>query len=388
LLKKILLVGLELALFLLAFLLIYGGMHFHFFLRAASAFDISGIFRYALAVFLLAGLTAPIAMRIAEGRGYDAAARLVSIAGYYWMAFLLLFFFVSIFIEFYHFILTAASKRLHCDCGFFIFGPSPRFLIPVVLSIIFTIYGSFEAQNLKTEHLFIRSEKIPKEAGVIRIVQISDVHIGGALRGSHLPTILRAVRDAFPDVLVSTGDIVDGQGTYVEQAALKFREIRPKWGKFAITGNHEFYLGLNKALKFMDDAGFVPLRNRAVAVAGVLDLVGVDDHGGMTRGEPMISDREILSREERSRFTVLLKHRPVVESAAIGLFDLQLSGHTHKGQIFPFSIFTKLAFPYHAGDYRLPGGALLHVSRGAGVWGPPIRLLAPPEITVIDLTSR
>lgn len=376
------------ALFLLAFLFIYGGMHFHFFLRAASAFDISGIFRYALAVFLLAGVTAPIAMRVAEGRGYDAAAHLISIAGYYWMAFLLLFFFVSIFIEFYQFILTAASNRLNCACGFFAPGPSLRFFIPVALAVILTIYGSFEAQDLKTEYLLIRSEKIPREAGVIRVVQISDVHIGGALRGAHLPAIIRAVRDASPDLVVSTGDLVDGRGAYVEEAALKFREIRPKWGKFAITGNHEFYLGLNDALKFMEDAGFVPLRNGAVTVAGVLDLVGVDDYGGMTKGKTTISDREILSRKERRHFTVLLKHRPVVESAAIGLFDLQLSGHTHKGQIFPFSIFTKLAFPYHAGDYRLPGGALLHVSRGTGVWGPPIRLLAPPEITVIDLMSR
>lgn len=374
--------------FLLAFLLIYGGMHLHFFFRAATAFDISGIFRFALAVFLFAGVTAPIAMRIAEDRGCEAAARLIAIAGYYWMAFLLLFFFVSIFIELYHFILTAASKRLNCDCGFFIFGPFPRFLIPVVLSIIFTIYGSFEAQNLKTEHLFIRSEKIPKEAGIIRIVQISDVHIGGALRKAHLPAILRAVRDASPDVLVSTGDIVDGQGAYVGQAALEFREISPRWGKFAITGNHEFYLGLTKASKFMDDAGFVLLRNRSVAVADVLSLVGVDDHDGMTGRGKMISDREVLLGADRSRFIVFLKHRPVVERDAVGLFDLQLSGHTHRGQIFPFSVFTKLAFPYHSGKYLIPGGSLLYVNRGAGVWGPPVRLCAPPEITIIDLAPR
>jgi len=376
-----------LALFLLVFLLIYGGMHLHFFLRAVWAFDITGLSRLALAVALLAGITAPIAMRIAEGRGYDTAAHVISVAGYYWMAFLLLFFFVSIFIGFYHFILTVAADRFNCACGIFIPGLALRFLIPAVLAVILGIYGSFEAQDLKTEHLLIRSEKIPKEAGVIRIVQISDVHIGGALRGAHVPAIIRAVLDASPDIVVSTGDFVDGRGPYADEAALKFREIRPKWGKFAITGNHEFYLGLNTAMKFMDEAGFVPLRNRAVSIAGVLNLVGVDDYGGMTRMENMLSDREVLSREDRSLFTVLLKHRPVVESAAIGLFDLQLSGHTHKGQIFPFSIVTRLVFPYHAGDYRLPGGALLHVSRGAGVWGPPVRLFAPPEITVIDLTS-
>jgi predicted MPP superfamily phosphohydrolase len=85
------------------------------------------------------------------------------------------------------------------------------------------------------------------------------------------------------------------------------------------------------------------------------------------------------------RFTILLKHQPLVEKDAPGAFDLQLSGHTHGGQIFPFSLLTRLVFPFHAGNYRLTGGALIHVSRGTGTWGPPVRFLAPPEITIIDL---
>jgi len=87
-------------------------------------------------------------------------------------------------------------------------------------------------------------------------------------------------------------------------------------------------------------------------------------------------------------FTILLKHRPIVEKDAEGLFDLQLSGHTHGGQIFPFHVFTRLMFSCHAGSYPLASGALLHVSRGTGTWGPPVRLFAPPEITVIDISAN
>jgi predicted MPP superfamily phosphohydrolase len=263
-----------------------------------------------------------------------------------------------------------------------------RFLVPAILSVILVIYGSLEARNLRTEFLVIHSSKIPREIGRIRVLQISDVHIGGAVGDGYVSRIIDAVRSADPDVILSTGDLVDGRGAYITDAARMFRQIRPRWGKFAVTGNHEFYLGVDRAVEFMHDAGFVPLRNSVATIAGAVDLVGVDDPGGVMNGKGACTDREILSRANKGHFTVLLKHRPVIENGAPGFFDLQLSGHTHKGQIFPFSLFTRLAFPYHAGPYHLPGGSVLHVSRGAGVWGPPVRLLAPPEITVIDLSAN
>jgi predicted MPP superfamily phosphohydrolase len=129
------------------------------------------------------------------------------------------------------------------------------------------------------------------------------------------------------------------------------------------------------------------LRGTSVKVAGgAVALVGVDDlevHGRRQNGSS--ADGAALKGAGSGLFTILLKHRPLVEKDAVGAFDLQLSGHTHKGQIYPFSLLTALAFPFHAGDYRLPGGGLLHVSRGSGTWGPPVRFLCPPEITVIDL---
>ncbi len=120
-------------------------------------------------------------------------------------------------------------------------------------------------------------------------------------------------------------------------------------------------------------------------MGGVLNLAGVDDATGIQAGlAPAVDERAILSGLDNRLFTILLRHRPDARSETAGLFDLQLSGHTHKGQIFPFSLLVGMAFPHLAGDYRLPNGGLLHVSRGTGTWGPPMRFLAPPEITVID----
>jgi uncharacterized protein len=104
--------------------------------------------------------------------------------------------------------------------------------------------------------------------------------------------------------------------------------------------------------------------------------------------EKAVSEKELLENLPRDRFTLFLKHQPRMEKSSSGLFNLQLSGHTHKGQIFPFTILVRLIFPTIAGDYDLGNGSLLHVSRGTGTWGPPIRFLAPPEVTVIELVRN
>jgi uncharacterized protein len=222
----------------------------------------------------------------------------------------------------------------------------------------------------------------------LRIVQISDVHIGVLVRGVRLSEILRKVREASPDLVVATGDLVDGQLDRMAGAAAQLREIHPRYGKFAVTGNHEFYAGLDDAIDFIRQSGFTLLRQEMTAVAGAIDIAGVDDpaiRASGPRGD--LSDRDVLSGAagRSGRFAILLKHQPSVQKDAPGAFDLQLSGHTHKGQIFPFSLITRRFFHYHSGNYRLANDALLHVSRGTGTWGPPIRFLAPPEITVIDL---
>ena len=152
-----------------------------------------------------------------------------------------------------------------------------------------------------------------------------------------------------------------------------------------MTGNHEFYAGLAQALAFTTRAGFRVLRGEAVTMPGVMNVVGVDDPSGPGYGSSSKGERELLSGEKNGMFTLFLKHRPSVGKESLGLFDLQLSGHLHGGQIFPFRYLTRLFYPFVEGLYRLPGGRSLYVSRGSGTWGPPIRFLAPPEVTIIDV---
>jgi predicted MPP superfamily phosphohydrolase len=165
-----------------------------------------------------------------------------------------------------------------------------------------------------------------------------------------------------------------------------FREINPRFGKYAITGNHEFYAGLEQSIWFTEQAGFTMLRGERVDIQNILTIAGVDDPQansfGLYRGG---TEKEVLADLPDNRFVLLLKHRPLIDESSRGLFDLQLSGHVHRGQIFPFSIITGLYYETQSGLAQLSDGSSLYVSRGSGTWGPPIRFLSPPEVTVIDL---
>lgn len=373
-------------LFLLTFLLLYGGLHLYFFLKIRAAFAPGAAIQGGLIALLALGLLAPLIIRVSERLELDAVARLMSWAGYLWMAVVFLFFSVSLLLDLYRLLAHAAGLVFRTDIAAYLPASRMLFLIPLAAALIIGGYGFFEARQIRQEHIEIRSHKIPRETGKIRLVQISDVHVGILVREKRLAAILRRVSDAQPDLLVSTGDLVDGQLDSMAEAVEQLKDIRPRYGKYAVTGNHEFYAGIDDAIDFITRSGFILLRGEVANVAGMIDLAGVDDptirglgpHGGL-------SDREVLSLGGGDRFTILLKHQPLVEKEAPGVFDLQLSGHTHRGQIFPFSLITSRFFPFHSGNYPLAKGALLHVSRGTGTWGPPVRVLSPPEITVIDL---
>ncbi len=374
------------SLFLLTFFLIYGGVHLYLFAKIKGAFHPGTAANVIIIVILLLMILAPIIVRLCERYGYDVLATIMSYTGYLWMGVLFLFFVSSLLLDIYHLLIRAGALISHRDLSHLFIPPSYGFLLPLIISLTINMYGYFEAKTIMTERMTIASPKIPEAAGRIRIVQISDVHIGIIVRGDRLKRIVEEVKKAQPDILVSTGDLVDGQIDNLAEHAAFLNDVQPRYGRFAITGNHEFYAGLGQALDFTQNAGFKVLREEGINVAGTINIAGIDDPTVDALGLPRkISEKEVLSGLSQQHFTVLFKHRPVIEKESIGYFDLQLSGHTHNGQIFPFNFVTKLFYPLNTGYLKLANGAHLYVSRGTGTWGPPIRFLSPPEITVIDL---
>jgi predicted MPP superfamily phosphohydrolase len=378
-----------LRLFLVFFFLVYSLLHVYAFFKARSALSLSfkpGIY---LTAFMLLMILSPFIINISERYGYEFFARVMSYIGYLWMGGLLLFFSSSLLFDIYRLFVYVSAFILRKNLAVMIPSAGSSFFIPLLLSIAISFYGYFEAKNIHTENLIIRTSKLPDNISKLKIVQISDVHIGLIIREERLKNIIRIIKEAKPDILVSTGDLVDGQINKLEGLAEMLDEIKPEYGKFAVTGNHEFYAGIDQALDFTMKAGFKLLRGEWVSIEGIINIAGVDDRTLYTAGlSENITEKELLTGLDHNKFTILLKHRPLVDNDSIGLFDLQLSGHTHKGQLFPFSLITKMYYPSDSGILKLVDNSLLYVSRGAGTWGPPIRFLSPPEVTVIELVRQ
>ena len=382
--RKYKLVGL--IIFLLIFLTMYGGLNLYGFLKARRALSLGTDSSLFLMIFMIIMVFVPLLVRLSERQGFEAVARFLAFIGYFWMGLLFLFVSASLIIDFYHLLVYLTGLILHRNFEGLHLSTKVSFFIPLFVCLAIGLFGYFEAIRIRTEHVTITSTKIPKEASGLKIAQISDVHLGLIVRKERLKRILEQVKASEPDILVSTGDLVDGQMDDLSKLAGMLSKINPRYGKFAVTGNHEFYAGLGLSLAFTRQAGFTILRGEGVNVAGLINIAGVDDPADGRNNTPKtISEKSLLSSLPHNHFTILLKHRPILSEDGAGLFDLQLSGHTHKGQVFPMTLFTRLSFPYLAGLFNLPNNAHLYVSRGSGTWGPPIRFLSPPEVAIIEL---
>jgi predicted MPP superfamily phosphohydrolase len=376
-------------LFLTIFSLLYSLLHAYAFIRAKQALAFGFSASAPIVVFMLIMVFCPAIVRLVESLGVEAGARILGYIGYVWMGLLFLFVCASLVMDSYRVLIYLLRVITHQDLSKITLSAKMVFFVGLIVSVSIAAYGLYQVFDIRTEHVTMKTDKIPEGIGKIRVVQITDVHLGLIVREARLKRILRAVKEANPDIFVSTGDLVDGQLDNLEVLTKMLQEIQPRYGKFAVLGNHEYYAGLSRSLNFTKEAGFTILRGRVTLVADLIIIAGVDDPAGDWYGLSIkVEEKEMLSGYPREKFTILLKHRPLVDKDAIGLFDLQLSGHFHKGQIFPFVLVVEALYPYVSGLHDFKSSSYLYVSRGSGTWGPPIRFLSPPEVTVIDIVHE
>jgi predicted MPP superfamily phosphohydrolase len=265
-------------------------------------------------------------------------------------------------------------------------------LAVVAIALVISSVGFYNARRLaRVVNIEVPIDQLNPELIGYSIVQISDLHIGPTIKKPYIERLVRAVNALGPDLIAVTGDLVDGSPAHLRQDAAPLGDLKARHGVFMVTGNHEYYAGADRWRSEFERLGLTILDNSHVLLGDAdaqLLLAGVCDWSatGFTSADRSDADQAIAGAP--SDITrVLLAHQPrSAFSAEQAGFHLQLSGHTHGGQFFPWMFLVRMQQPFRSGLHRL-GQLWVYTSRGTGYWGPPLRFGAPSEITHLRLVA-
>jgi predicted MPP superfamily phosphohydrolase len=375
--------------FLVIALSLVGGLHYYFWARLVRDTALPAPWRQLATGALWAlGLSMPATMIL--WRAHNPVGKLLAWPAFVWMGMLVILA-TSVF--------ASDVVRLVVHAGGGLRDPERRLLFQRALgAAAATVSAGLGALALRegTRRVQVRDvevtlHRLPKALDGFTIVQLTDIHVGGQTIHRHfIEEMVATTNSLAPDVVAITGDLVDGSVDELRDQVAPLSTLAARHGVFFVTGNHEYYAGADEWVAHLPTLGVRVLRNERVSVgdgAASFDLAGVDDynaHGFPGHGPNL--PRAVDGRDP-TRELVLLAHQPrEVHRAAEHGVGLQLSGHTHGGQIWPWNFAVKLQQPYVAGLVRHKN-TQLYVSRGTGYWGPPMRLGAPAEITRIRLRA-
>ncbi len=381
-------------LFLGLFAVILTGTHLYLFARLSAYFQLTFDQRRALGMALgVLGILTLLSLPLSRLLPREAATAVAWVI-FPWMGFLLLMLVAMLATDVVWLLLKASSTPSTVD-------PDRRLFIQRGFGIaalgITGLLGGFSLWNglrpAKVKNLTVNLKRLPKSLDGLRIVQITDLHIGPMVGGDWMRDVVAKVNALKPDLIAVTGDLVDGSIAELGKHVAPLADLAAPHGVYFITGNHEYYSGVEEWCRHVSDMGIRVLRNERVTITGAegdsFDLAGVDDWAsGNFPGQGHDLPKALAGRDT-SKALILLAHQPAaVDEASTHGVDLQLSGHTHGGQIWPFKYLVYLQQPYVQGLYRHRDMATqIYVSPGTGFWGPPMRLGTAAEITHITLRA-
>jgi predicted MPP superfamily phosphohydrolase len=356
-------------LFLTIVLTVWTGMHAYVLWRLWPLVPPALWRRILLGAFGLLWALYPLG-RILAHQGMTRTGKLLEVVGASWMGVLFLALacvFIADAVSGFGWLLPKAAPALRLAA----LGAA------ALLSVLALVQGLRPPAVREAE---VRLPGLPRALDGTVLVQMSDLHLGSLLGRGWLEARIAQVESLRPDLVAVTGDLVDGDAAEVERLLPTLRTLKAPLGVWAVTGNHEYYAGVDRCVALMEQAGITVLRDRSQEAAPGLVIAGVDDLSARRQfhldGDPVT--RALSGRPPGA--TVFLCHSPLEaeKAAALGA-GLMLSGHTHGGQIWPFGYLVALAYPHVEGRYAI-GPMALWVGRGTGTWGPPMRLFRPSEI--------
>ncbi|HOW09906.1 MAG TPA: metallophosphoesterase [Bacteroidales bacterium] len=375
--------------FLTVVLAIYSSVNIYIYLKgynAINSFQHNRLWYFI--VFLLLAL-AFVAGRIIEARSSSVFSDILNIAGGFWMAFMLYGF---IFLLLSDIVSLAARITGMLNQGNIAVYRKWAFIITVLASSSLIIAGFINALKPVTTKYELTINKPAGEIKELKIAAVSDIHLGSIIRKRSIRELSALLTRLKPDLVLLLGDIVDGEmGPVIRDDLLQYFSCpKCKDGLYAITGNHEFIGGAQRTIPYIESKGIRLLKDEVVTIEeGGIQLIGrLDRDGKRFYGKERKSLKELVSLADTTKPIILLDHQPfnLHESEKYGI-DLQLSGHTHNGQMWPLNYITSGIYELSHG-YKKKGNTHFIVSSGFGIWGPRVRLGSRPEIIFITLRFR
>ncbi|MGC8596098.1 MAG: metallophosphoesterase [Candidatus Kryptoniota bacterium] len=366
-----------------AILSVYGIANYYIYIRGAEAFQITGTIRTiytGVFIFLAISFIASVFLERAD---IVVIGRPLSWIGGFWLGAFVYFLLILGAIDFVRLI----NRFLQIFPGLIIL-PSTRYfhntaVIAVIFVIILVVYGFVNSHIIRVRTIDI---SIPKKGGkytTLNIVAASDIHLSSIIGRNRIESIVNKINSLSPDVVLLPGDILDGDLNPVLHlnSGEALRKIHAPLGVYAVTGNHEYIGGVEKACKYISEHGIKILRDSGVFVDESFYIVGREDFSSRNR-RPLT---EIIKGFDRKYPIILMDHQPFhLKEAIENGIDIQISGHTHYGQLWPFNYITRMVYELAYG-YRKIGTTHFYVSSGAGTWGPPMRIFADPEIVQLRI---
>jgi uncharacterized protein len=379
------------AVFLTVFFVVYGLANLYLFLRGWQSIPPGSTLRSAYAVVFWLMVLSFIGGRLLASQWPSPVSDALVWIGSFWISAMLYFFLAVVLFD----VLRLLNHFLPVFPGFITSDYAHTKYVTAAVTIgavaVLLVAGHINALTPRLTRLDLGIDKRAPGLQSVNVVAVSDIHLGTIVGRSRLDYIVDRINRLRPDLVLLPGDIVDENLEPVIRQNLgeALRNIRAPLGIFAITGNHEYIGGVEEACRYLTAHNIVMLRDQATNIRGAFWLVGREDRSCTTfTGRQRKSLGELMAGVDRNRPVILMDHQPFgLEDAVDEQIDLQLSGHTHHGQLWPVSFIIKAIYEVGWG-YRKIGATQFYVSNGVGTWGPPIRIGHRPEIVQIRLHFR
>lgn len=368
--------------------IIYGLINYYIFIRGWQSIPKDSPVRtYYLIIFLILSLSY-FAGRFLENRLPAGVCNIFIWVGAYWLAlmvYLLLGVLIVDLLRLINYIIGIFPLFINRN-----YSRTKEFTAIIILSVsvILVIAGRINALNPRIKTLNLKIPKKVESEKHLNIVIASDIHLGTLIGNGRLSYLVKKINSFNPDLVLLAGDIVDEDIGQVIKLNLgeTLKKIKSKWGVYGITGNHEYIGGAEAAVNYLDKHGVIMLRDTAVKINNSFYIVGREDRSiNQFARKKRKKLTEIMTEVDKSYPVIMMDHQPFgLDEAVENGIDLQLSGHTHHGQLWPFNYITKMIYEVSWG-YKKKGNTHFYVSSGFGGWGPPIRLGSRTEIVNIKL---